>query len=73
MKSSKETKQRIKDWADENVHSPKNNGEYLCYVKWYNSSNYSYAILEFNTETKWQVTDSCEHIFWRQIQPAPFN
>lgn len=63
----------FKGWADENCHNPKKNGEYLCLVKWYNSSEYHYAVLEFDRKTKWQVTDSCEHILWSELPPSPFS
>lgn len=60
-------------WADENCHNPKKNGEYLCLVKWHNSSEYQYAVLEYDRKTKWQVTDSCEHILWCELPPSPFS
>ncbi len=65
-------KNQFKGWADENVHNPKKNGEYLCLVKWSNSEYYNYAILEYNRKTKWQVTNSCEHILWTELFPKPF-
>ena len=40
------TRFSFKGWADENCHNLKKNGEYLCLVKWYNSSEYKYTILE---------------------------
>lgn len=67
------TRFSFKVWADENYHNPKKNGEYLCLVKWYNSSEYQYSILEYDRKTKWQVTDSCEHILWLELPPSPFS
>ena len=63
----------FKGWTDENFHNPKKNGEYLCLVKWYNSSEYQYVVLEYDRKTKWQVTDSCEHILWLELPPSPFS
>ena len=60
-------------WADVNFHNPKKNGEYLCLIKWYDSSEYRYSILEYNKKTKWQVTDSCDHILWSKLPPSPFS
>jgi len=67
------TKFNFKGWSDENCHNPKKNGEYLCLVKWYNSSDYHYAVLRYDRKTKWQVTDSCEHILWSELPPSPFS
>jgi hypothetical protein len=67
------TRFSFKGWADENCHNPKKNGEYLCLVKWSNSSDYHYAVLEYDRKTKWQVTDSCEHILWSELPPSPFS
>jgi len=66
------TRFSFKGWEDENCHNPKKNGEYLCLVKWYNSSEYQYTILEYDRKT-WQVTDSCEHILWSELPPSPFS
>lgn len=63
----------FKGWADENCHNPKKNGQYLCLVKWHNSSEYQYTVLEYDRKTKWQVTDSCEHILWSELPPRPFS
>ena len=64
----------IKGWADENCESPKNSGQYLCLVKWYNQDEYHYSILDYDKKTRcWEVTDSCEHILWTNLPPSPFR
>jgi hypothetical protein len=63
----------IGSWNDENNKKPKKSGEYLCLVKWHDSDKYQYAILEYDIENKWQVTDSCEHLLWSELLPSPFN
>ena len=64
----------IEGWADENCENPKESGQYLCLVKWYNSEDYHYTILEYEKKTRcWEVTDSCEHILWTNLPPSPFR
>ena len=63
----------FKGWADENCESPKNSGQYLCLVKWYNQDEYHYSILDYDKKTRcWKVTNSCEHILWTNLPPSPF-
>ncbi len=59
-------------WTDENKKSPEKEGFYLCLVKWYNSNEYVYFILEYKS-SQWQITDSCEHIFWTNLPHYPFK
>ena len=64
----------FKGWVDENCESPKNSGQYLCLVKWYNQYEYHYSILDYDKKTRcWEVTDSCEHILWTNLPPSPFR
>ena len=64
----------FKGWTDENCEDPKESGQYLCLVKWYNSEDYHYSILEYEKKTKcWEVTDSCEHILLTNLPPSPFR
>lgn len=59
-------------WIDEDKKSPEKEGVYLCLVKWYNSDEYVYSILEYKN-SQWQITDSCEHIIWTYLPDKSFK
>ena len=62
----------LNGWNDEDIEKPKKDGQYLCLCKWYTSDVYNYQILEFTKKKNWIVSDSCEHIWWKNISPSPF-
>jgi hypothetical protein len=71
--SSEKLKYNFRGWADEGCENPTENGFYLCLVRWHNSKDYEYKILEYHTNLGWEVTDSCEHILWTNLPPSPFD
>jgi hypothetical protein len=66
-------RKQFKGWTDENVESPKKDGDYLCLVKYIGYKDYIYEIVFYSKKEKWQVDNTCKHILWTELFPSPFN
>lgn len=59
-------------FINSDIENPPESGKYLCLVRLYNSNYYEYIILYFSKKNEiWDVSLSCEEIFWLNLPPAP--
>lgn len=65
MKATEISQLKLSGIVDENIELPEKDGIYFCFASF--KSVYSPATIEFKNG-KFQITDSCEHIFWIKIE-----
>ena len=63
---------KVQQWHDGEKENPPTSGQYLCLVKWYGNTTHYRALANYNATTEcWELSDSCEHLYWTDIPDNP--